>query len=168
MFIFMSVQKSRYEFDLDDACLLVDFSEECIYCRYENTLSLCCFDVEYALCRVLYNISENTDLFAFLCRVDGTAAGCCLLYISEKPANPTFINGRTGSVLNVYTRPQFRRRGIAGKLMGMLLSEAGRLGLDFVELKSTDVGYPLYKSVGFEDAVSKYHNMKFVIDKRNM
>ena len=110
----------------------------------------------------------NADLFAFLCREDGTAAGCCLLYISEKPANPTFINGRTGSVLNVYTRPQFRRRGIAGKLMGMLLSEAGRLGLDFVELKSTDVGYPLYKSVGFEDAVSKYHNMKFIIDKRNM
>ena len=110
----------------------------------------------------------NADLFAFLCRVDGTAAGCCLLYISEKPANPTFINGRTGSVLNVYTRPQFRRRGIAGKLMGMLLSEAGRLGLDFVELKSTDVGYPLYKSVGFEDAVSKYHNMKYIIDKRNM
>ena len=110
----------------------------------------------------------NADLFAFLCREDGTAAGCCLLYISEKPANPTFINGRTGSVLNVYTRPQFRRRGIAGKLMRMLLSEAGRLGLDFVELKSTDVGYPLYKSVGFEDAVSKYHNMKFIIDKRNM
>lgn len=110
----------------------------------------------------------NADLFAFLCREDGQAAGCCLLYVSEKPANPSFINGRTGSVLNVYTRPQFRRRGIARELMKMLLSEAERLGLDFVELKSTDEGYELYRSVGFEDSVSKYHNMKFVIDKRNM
>ena len=71
-------------------------------------------------------------------------------------------------MLNVYTRPQFRRRGVARELMKMLLSEAGRLGLDFVELKSTDEGYELYRSVGFEDSVSKYHNMKFVIDKRNM
>lgn len=110
----------------------------------------------------------NADIFAFLCREGGQAAACCLLYVLEKPANPSFINGRTGSVLNVYTRPQFRRRGIARELMKMLLSEAGRLGLDFVELKSTDEGYELYRSVGFEDAASKYHNMKFVIDKRNM
>ncbi len=110
----------------------------------------------------------NDDLFAFIGSENGTAAGCAMLYVSEKPANPSFINGRTGSVLNVYTRPQFRRRGIARELMKMLLAEAERLGLDYVELKSTDVGQPLYRSVGFEDAVSKYHNMKYVIDKRNL
>ena len=53
--------------------------------------------------------------------------------------------------------------GIAGKLMKLLLSESEKMGLDFVELKATDAGYSLYRSLGFEDAVSKYHNMKYII-----
>lgn len=38
------------------------------------------------------------------------------------------------------------------------------MGLDFVELKATDAGYSLYRSLGFEDSVSKYHNMKIAFD----
>lgn len=109
----------------------------------------------------------NKDLFAFICRTDNVIAGCCFLYVSEKPANPSFINGKTGTVLNVYTRPQYRRKGIARELIKMLLSESEKMHLDFVELKSTDAGYNLYKSLGFDDVVSKYHNMKYVIDRQN-
>lgn len=109
----------------------------------------------------------NKDLLAFVCRYEGMIAGCCFLYISEKPPNPSFISGKIGTVLNVYTRPAFRRKGIAGELMKLLLSEAEKRGLDFVELKATDAGYDLYRSLGFEDAASKYRNMKYVIDGRN-
>ena len=109
----------------------------------------------------------NKDLLVYICRTDGIIAGCCFLYISEKPPNPSFINGRTGTVLNVYTRPQFRRKGIAGGLIKMMLAESERMKLDFVELKATDAGYHLYRSLGFEDAASKYHSMIFIIDKRN-
>ena len=105
----------------------------------------------------------NEDLYAFVCRDGDSIAGCCFLYVSEKPANPAFISGRTGTVMNVYTLPEFRRMGIAGKLMKLLLSESEKVGLDFVELKATDAGYSLYRSLGFEDAVSKYHNMKYII-----
>ncbi|MBQ9484353.1 MAG: GNAT family N-acetyltransferase [Ruminiclostridium sp.] len=104
----------------------------------------------------------GSDLFVYVCREADKIVGCCFLYISEKPSNPSFISGRTGMVLNVYTLPEYRRKGIAGKLVGMLISDAEELGLDFVELKSTDAGYGLYKSLGFEDAVSKYHDMKYV------
>ncbi|MDE5772100.1 MAG: GNAT family N-acetyltransferase, partial [Ruminococcus sp.] len=109
----------------------------------------------------------NNDLFVFVCRDVDKIVSCCFLCISEKPSNPTFINGRTGTVLNVYTKPEYRRKGIAGKLIKMLLSEAANLNVDFVELKATDSGYDLYKSLGFEDVVSKYHNMKYLIDSRN-
>ena len=88
----------------------------------------------------------NKDLIAFVCRSENKIVGCCFLYISEKPSNPTFINGRTGSVLNVYTRPQFRRRGFAKKLIKLLLTESENNNLDFVELKATDFGYNLYKA----------------------
>ena len=49
----------------------------------------------------------------------------------------------------------------------IMLAESEELHLDFVELKATDSGYSLYKSLGFEDVISKYHNMKYMIDDRN-
>jgi hypothetical protein len=36
-----------------------------------------------------------------------------------------------------------------------------RLGLDFIELKATKEGYPLYKKLGFEEQHSTYTPMKF-------
>lgn len=109
----------------------------------------------------------NKDLFVFVCRDSDDIVGCCFLCVSEKPSNPSFVNGKVGTVLNVYTKPQFRRKGISRKLMKMLMQEAKELSLDYVELKATESGYGLYKSLGFEDVESKYHNMKYIIDYRN-
>ncbi len=114
-----------------------------------------------------YNSHLNRDLFAYVCREEEKIISCCFLYVTEKPPNPTFINGRTGTVLNVYTKPEYRQRGIAGKLIKLLISDVEKMGLDFVELKATDAGYNLYKSLGFEDVIPKYHNMKILINKDN-
>lgn len=105
----------------------------------------------------------NDDLFVFVCRDEQEIISCCFLYVSEKPPNPAFIHGKTGTVLNVYTKPEYRRKGIAGRLLKILVAESEKMGLDFVELKATDAGYNLYKSIGFEDVISKYHNMKYTI-----
>ena len=101
------------------------------------------------------------DLYAFVCREDGVIAGCCMLYVSEKPPGANFPTGRTGTVLNVYTMPDQRKKGIARRLMEMLISFSREQGLDYIELKATEAGYPLYKSLGFEDSVSHYHEMRF-------
>lgn len=114
-----------------------------------------------------YHKHLNKDLFAYICRKEEKIISCCFLYITEKPPNPAFINGKTGTVLNVYTKPEYRKKGIAGKLIKLLLSDSEKMNLDFVELKATDAGYNLYKSLGFEDVISKYHNMKILINKDN-
>lgn len=80
----------------------------------------------------------NKDLLVFVCRDIDRIVSCCFLCVSEKPSNPTFINGKTGTILNVYTKPEYRKKGIAGKLLKMLLTESEKKGLDFVELKATD------------------------------
>ncbi|MGM9604577.1 MAG: hypothetical protein ACI3XG_05890 [Faecousia sp.] len=53
-----------------------------------------------------------------------------------------------------------QRLGVLGRVKNGIPAE---MGLDFVELKATDSGYSLYKNIGFEDVVSKYQPMKFVI-----
>lgn len=47
--------------------------------------------------------------------------------------------------------------------MTMMLEDATAQDVSVIELKSTEDGYSLYKSVGFEDVVVKYHNMKIVL-----
>ena len=101
------------------------------------------------------------DLFAYVAREGEAIAACALLLVVEKPMSPAFPNGRTGTVLNVYTRPPFRRRGYARDVVRALLAVAEEQALSTVELKATDDGYPLYRSVGFADNPSKYRPMKW-------
>lgn len=103
----------------------------------------------------------NQNIFGYLIREKEEIVACAFLLVVEKPISPAFITGRTGTVLNLYTNPVHRHKGFAKKIMDKLLSDAVEKNLSFVELKSTEDGYHLYKSVGFTDEVSKYHSMKW-------
>ena len=103
----------------------------------------------------------DRDLFVYVIRDGQTIVSCAFLLIVEKPMSPAFINGRTGTVLNVYTCPPYRRRGYARIIMEALLSEARKTEISVIELKATEDGYPLYRSLGFMDDASKYHIMKW-------
>ena len=83
---------------------------------------------------------------------DGSIVSLALMLVSEKPPNPRFPHGRIGTVFNVFTVPEHRRRGLARQVMGALVEDARLRGLDLVELNATDDGYDLYKSLGFSDA----------------
>ncbi|MBR3314874.1 MAG: GNAT family N-acetyltransferase [Atopobiaceae bacterium] len=108
-----------------------------------------------------YRERLGRDLLVYVVREGGTIASCAFLLVVRKPMSPAFPTGRTGTVLNVYTRPASRRRGMARALMEAMLGDAREMGLSVVELKATDDGHPLYLKVGFVDDASKYHNMKW-------
>jgi N-acetylglutamate synthase-like GNAT family acetyltransferase len=54
-----------------------------------------------------------------------------------------------GEILNVYTTPGYRRRGIGGRLVDAAIAEARALGLRRLTLQSTDDSRRLYKGRGF-------------------
>lgn len=103
----------------------------------------------------------NQNIFCYLIRDNEEIVACAFLLVIEKPISPAFITGRIGTVLNVYTNPVYRHKGYAKKIMDKLLLDAVEKNLSVVELKSTEDGYHLYKSIGFTDEVSKYHSMKW-------
>lgn len=110
-----------------------------------------------------YEKHLNEDLMVYVARDEMDIVSCAFLLIVEKPMSPSFITGKTGIVLNVYMKPDYRKKGYAKKLMTMMLEDAKAEGVSVIELKATEDGYLLYKSVGFEDVVAKYHNMKIVL-----
>ena len=103
----------------------------------------------------------DRDLFCYIVRDGGEIVSCAWLLVVEKPMSPAFLNGKTGTVFNVYTRPAFRRKGYAGALIAALIADAKRMDLCSVELKATDAGVPLYLSAGFAEEHSGYRRMKW-------
>ena len=105
----------------------------------------------------------NRTIFGYVVRNDTEIIACALLLVVEKPMSPSFITGKTGTVLNVYTKPGHRHRGYARNLMNMLMNDVPNMGLSVVELKATEDGYQLYQSLGFVDTISKYHQMNWKV-----
>jgi GNAT superfamily N-acetyltransferase len=105
-----------------------------------------------------YQEHLNRDYIAILAEMEDKVVSTAFLIILERPANPAFITGKTGTILNVFTYPEYRRRGISTGVMSFLIDEAKRYGLSSLELAATQDGEPLYKKLGFNK--TKYTPMR--------
>lgn len=57
--------------------------------------------------------------------------------------------GREGLVLNVYTEPDWRRRGIAKQIMDAIIAWAADAGVVRLVLSASPAGRSLYEQIGF-------------------
>ena len=48
-------------------------------------------------------------------------------------------------IMNMYTVPEYRRRGIAYQTLDKLVKEAKERGISAISLEATDMGRPLYE-----------------------
>lgn len=71
--------------------------------------------------------------------------------ISFYEVMPTFHNtsGKKAYIMNMYTNPAYRRKGIAGRTLSLLLKEAEDRGISQITLEATQAGRPLYQKYGF-------------------
>jgi len=91
----------------------------------------------------------NGDHTTVLAIDNGEVVGCASM--SYMRIMPTFSHptGRRAHLMNVYTRDEYRRRGIARQMCGILIEEAWNRGATEISLDATTMGRPLYESLGF-------------------
>ena len=79
--------------------------------------------------------------------------------VSYYAVMPTYHNptGRKAYIMNMYTHPDYRRRGIARKTLDLLVQDAKARGIRAISLEATDMGRPLYEAYGF---VKMEHEME--------
>jgi len=75
-------------------------------------------------------------------------AGMAIVSLMENYRTEIF-GVRYAYVNGVYVYPNYRRRGIARRLMNMAIDWARERGCVQVRLRSSDDGRPLYRSLGF-------------------
>ncbi len=93
-------------------------------------------------------ISENSFI-CFLALVQNEIAGIGAVVLRQRAgyfANP---NGKEGYIMCMYTRPEFRKRGISTEILNRLMAEAKSKGTCFFELHATKEGEPVYIKNGF-------------------
>lgn len=83
------------------------------------------------------------------------SSGCVVagagVLISPWPASPEDPCPRRAMILNVYTEPQFRKRGIARQLVRAVLAWLKHQGFHSASLHASDEGRHLYEQLGFAD-----------------
>ncbi len=71
------------------------------------------------------------------------------LWLMDWPSHMAGSSSRRGNILNVFTEPEFRRRGLARCLMEAALEWCRANGIDLVILHASNNGRQLYESMGF-------------------
>ena len=79
---------------------------------------------------------------------DVVVAGAGVL-ILPWPSHPRDAQIRRPMIVNVYTEPAYRRRGLARRLMEAMLEWLRQQGYGTVSLHASDYGRSLYESLGF-------------------
>ena len=92
----------------------------------------------------------NGDHITVLVIDNGEAIGCASM--SFMRIMPTFSHptGKRAHLMNVYTRSEYRRQGIARKMVEILIDETWKRGATEISLDATTMGRPLYESLGFK------------------
>ena len=80
--------------------------------------------------------------------------------ISPWPSHAYDLDCRRATILNVYTEPEYRRRGIARQIMETIIGWCRQEGFARVTLHASEYGRPLYESLGFEDSNEMRLNLR--------
>ncbi|WP_199712434.1 GNAT family N-acetyltransferase [Butyrivibrio sp. CB08] len=110
-------------------------------------------DETYEFSREIVDYSRdyflNGDQVTVLAIDGDRAIGCASMSFIR--IMPTFSHpsGNRAHLMNVYTADDYRRQGIARKMVNMLIEDTWKRGATEISLDATTLGRPLYESLGF-------------------
>jgi GNAT superfamily N-acetyltransferase len=118
-------------------------------------------DMDYRDQRALEAMVSTSESYFLQALVDGSFRGWLALaeervvagggiVISPWPSHPYDLECRKSTILNLYTYPDYRRRGIARALMKTMIEWCRKEGFESVFLHASKHGRPLYETLGFE------------------
>lgn len=91
----------------------------------------------------------NDEFVAWLAIFDGeviATSGLCFFQITP---GFTLIDGKIAYILNIYTLPHWRGKGVGKQVFDHILQEAIRRGYKRISLHASDDGRPIYEKFGF-------------------
>lgn len=102
----------------------------------------------------------NNSFVALIAEHEGIIVGYGGLILRETPGDFNRDSYLEGDILNMYTVPKARRKGISTIILNQLINEAKTLGVSKLALHTSKDGEQLYRSVGFNKPLYPYFELK--------
>jgi ribosomal protein S18 acetylase RimI-like enzyme len=94
---------------------------------------------------------KSYEYIAWLAEADKKVIATSGVSFLKKPPHFINITGRFAYIMNMYTEPEWRRRGVGSMLLEKLFEEIKKRGISSVVLHSTLAGKSLYERYGFKE-----------------
>ncbi len=98
-------------------------------------------------------LQAESFLMCFIEDGTGKRIGCGGIVFHDELPSPDFPHGKSAFIMNVYVRPEARHQGAGSALITWLIDAAHSRGCEKIYLESTIEAAPLYRELGFHDAL---------------
>ena len=110
------------------------------------------FDIDRQLTDYFISALSDGSFVAWVMEVDGeiiATSGVCFYTLPPNFSNPT---GGVAYITNMYTKDEYRNKGIATELLEMVIDEAKSRGYTVARLHASSMGKSIYAKAGFTDS----------------
>ena len=98
------------------------------------------------------HLSDATHTACFaLNEENGEIIGCGGICYQKEMPSPDNLTGTNGYLMNIYTLPEYRGKGVGRKIIEFLIEDAKRRGTEKIYLESSKGAKHLYEEIGFSD-----------------
>lgn len=94
-------------------------------------------------------VFEENRMIQILAEEGGVTAATGAVLFYDYPPGFSNPSGKVAYIANMFTDPDYRRRGLAFEIMDMLVEEARKGGAEEVRLLASEPGRPVYEKYGF-------------------
>jgi ribosomal protein S18 acetylase RimI-like enzyme len=98
---------------------------------------------------------DSDDFVNWLAVEEGKILATGGICFQEYPPNYESLPSRRAYIMNIYTLPEFRRRGLGASIFEKLIKEASKRNITLISLHATDQGQELYTKFGFQHKASE-------------
>jgi GNAT superfamily N-acetyltransferase len=149
----VEIEKERIVYrraTIGDVSALVDYRIQFLNEHFNHLENDDATVVRNSLLEYFAKAIPSEDFVAWVAEYDGKIVATSGMVVWQKPAIYGGVEtGKLGYLLNFYTVPEARRKGIGTRLLNELIREAKSLGLKYLHLHASKDGINIYRRAGF-------------------
>ena len=108
-------------------------------------------NIDFELNRFFKDAMEDKLLIQYVGVEEGNIIATGGVIIYNLPPSYSNTSGRIAYITNMYTKDEYRGRGIATKMLNLLVDEVRRKGVKVIKLQASVHGKSVYKKFGFKE-----------------
>lgn len=134
---------------IEDLELLMSWRMEVLHAVFELSADYDLSALEEQNRRYYVENLQSGSHVACLAKRNGEIVGCGGVCFQSEMPSPDNPSGKCAYLMNIYTRPAFRKEGVGEAVVEWLIAQARKIGAQKIYLEATEVGAKLYSKLGF-------------------